>query len=49
VTRQEIEEALFTEAMAAATYRVEPSPANKKLWDAARAVIDRVIEEVTWG
>jgi hypothetical protein len=46
MTRQEIEDALFSEAMAAAAFRVEPSPANKKSWDAARKVVDRLIEEV---
>ncbi|HTT88886.1 MAG TPA: hypothetical protein VMF65_04970 [Acidimicrobiales bacterium] len=47
MTRQEIEDALFREAMAAAAFRVEPSPANKRLWDEARKVVDRIIEEVT--
>jgi hypothetical protein len=47
MTRQEIEDALFSEAMAAATFRVEPSPANKRSWDAARRIVDRLIEEVT--
>jgi hypothetical protein len=47
MTRQEIEDALFREAMAAATFRVETSPANKRSWDAARKVVDRLIEEVT--
>jgi hypothetical protein len=44
---QQIEDALFSEALAADAFRVEPSPANKRLWDAARKVVDRAIEEVT--
>jgi hypothetical protein len=47
MTRQEIEDALFTEAMAASDFRVEPSLAKKRSWDAARKVVDRLIEEVT--
>jgi len=47
VTAQEIEEALFTEEMAADAFRAEPSRANKKLWDEARKVVDSAIEEVT--
>ncbi len=47
MTRQEIEDALFREVMTAAAFRVEPSPANKKQWDAAREVVDRAIEEVS--
>jgi hypothetical protein len=47
MTRLEIEDALFREAMAADAYRVEPSPTNKRLWDAARRVVDHLIEEVT--
>jgi hypothetical protein len=47
MTAREIDEALFSEAMAADAFRVDPSPANKKLWDAARKCVDRAIEEVT--
>ena len=47
MTGPEIEDALFNEAMAADAYRVEPSPANKSLWDVARRVVDSLIEEVT--
>jgi hypothetical protein len=47
VTRQEIEDALFREAMAADAFAAEPSPANRRLWDAARRVVDRAIEEVS--
>ena len=47
MTGPEIEDALFREAMAADTYRVEPSPTNKRLWDAARKVVDRLIDEIT--
>jgi hypothetical protein len=47
MTGPEIEDALFKEAMAADAYRVDPSPANKRLWDAARKVVDRLIEDVT--
>jgi hypothetical protein len=47
MTRQEIEDALFREAMAADAYRTDPSPANRSLWDAARKVVDRAIEEVS--
>jgi hypothetical protein len=46
MTRQEIEDALFSEAMAASAFRVEPSPANKRSWDAARKIVDGLIEEV---
>jgi hypothetical protein len=49
MNRQEIEDALFREAMAAAAFRVEPSSANKMSWDAARKVVDVIIEEITWG
>jgi hypothetical protein len=47
MTRQEIEDALFMEAMAVDAYQGEPTPANKRLWDSARKVVDRAIEEVT--
>jgi hypothetical protein len=47
MTAQEIEEALFNEAMAADAYRADPSLANKKLRDAARKCVDRAIAEVT--
>jgi hypothetical protein len=47
MTRQEIEDALFREAMAAADFRVEPSAANKRSWEVARKVVDGLIEEVT--
>jgi hypothetical protein len=47
MTGPDIEDALFNEAMAADAYRVEPSPANKSLWDAARRVVDSLIEQVT--
>ena len=47
MTQQEIEDALFSEAMAADAFQVEPSPANKRRWDAARKIVDRAIEEVT--
>lgn len=45
MTAQEIEEALFREEMAADAFRAEPSPGNKKLWDEARKVVDRAIDE----
>ena len=38
MTAQEIEDALFREAMAADAFRVDPSPANKRLWVEARRV-----------
>jgi hypothetical protein len=47
MTRQEIEDALFREAMAADAFRTDPSAANKRLWDAARKVVDLAIQEVT--
>lgn len=47
MTGQEIEDALFREAMAADAYRADPSPANKRLWDLARKVVDHAIEEVS--
>jgi hypothetical protein len=47
MTGPEIEDALFNEAMAADAYRAEPSPANKSRWDAARRVVDSIIEEAT--
>ena len=47
MTRQEIEDALYREAMAADAFAAEPSPANRSLWDAARRVVDRAIEEVS--
>jgi hypothetical protein len=47
VTAREIDEALFTEVMAADAFRADPSPANRKLWDAARKCVDRAIAEVT--
>jgi hypothetical protein len=47
MTGPDIEDALFNEAMAADAYRVEPSPANKRLWDAAREIVDRLIDDVT--
>jgi hypothetical protein len=47
MTGPEIEDALFREAMAADAFRADPSPANKRLWDAARKVVDRAIEEVS--
>jgi hypothetical protein len=47
VTAQEIEEALFREEMAADAFRTEPSPTNRKLWDEARKVVDRAIQEAS--
>jgi hypothetical protein len=47
MTTQEIEDALFREAMAADAFRAEPSPANRRLWDEACKLVDRAIEEVT--
>ena len=47
MTGPEIEDALFREAMAADAFRADPSPAKKRLWDAARKVVDRAIEEVS--
>jgi hypothetical protein len=45
MTAQEIEDALFREAMAADAFRVVPSPANRRLWEEARRLVDRAIEE----
>jgi hypothetical protein len=47
MTGPEIEDALFNEAMAADAYRADPSPANKRSWDAARELVDRAIAEVS--
>jgi hypothetical protein len=45
MTGQEIDEALFREEMAQDTFRVDPSPANKWLWEQARMLVDRAIRE----
>jgi hypothetical protein len=47
MTAQEIEDALFIEALAANAFWAEPSPANKSSWDDARKVVDRAIAEVS--
>jgi hypothetical protein len=47
MTAQEVEDALFMEEMAMDAFSYEPSPANQRLRDEARAVVDRAIREVT--
>jgi hypothetical protein len=47
MTAQEIEDALFREEMAMDAFSHEPSPANLRLRDEARAVVDAAIREVT--
>jgi hypothetical protein len=47
MTAQEIEDALFREAMAVDALLAEPSLVNKRSWHEARKVVDRAIEEVT--
>jgi hypothetical protein len=47
MTGQEIDEALFMEEMAQDTFRVDPSPLNKRLWEQARMLVDRAISEVS--
>jgi hypothetical protein len=47
MTTQEIEDALFKEALAVNAFWAEPSPANKSTWDAARKIVDQAIAEVS--
>jgi hypothetical protein len=47
MTAPEIEHALFREEMAIDAFSYEPSPANQRLRDEARAVVDRAIREAT--
>jgi hypothetical protein len=47
MTAQEIDEALFREEMAQDTFRVDPSPQNKRRWEQARMLVDRAIREVS--
>jgi hypothetical protein len=47
MTAKEIDDALFREEMAQEAFRVDPSPANRRLWEQARGLVDRAIREVT--
>jgi hypothetical protein len=47
MTAQEIDDALYSEEMAQDAFRIDPSPANKRLWEQARALVDRAIREVS--
>jgi hypothetical protein len=47
MTAREIDEALFSEEMAQDTFRVDPSPVNKRRWEQARALVDRAIWEAS--
>lgn len=44
MTRQEIEDALFNEAIALRAFFAEPSPEKKRSWHEAREIVDRAIE-----